>query len=216
MLYYVSVIKKKPIKIRAYTISNSEEQRIRKALIIILKKHKAMNMMAPVYTCLKELLINAIKANYKNIYFEGYQPQNDSDKVIQYDTALKLFKLELTRKNAKYLGKLAKKFRIGVDILLHADDDTLTMKVVNPVAMTEIEKQNVLSKIEASRKYDDLTAYFFDDKNNALNEGAGLGIFIISLMLRNIGVKEDGFQISTGENNTIAVIRIPMLLLTEC
>ena len=35
-----------------------------------------------VYTCLKELLINAIKANFKNIYFEGYSSKNDSVRLF--------------------------------------------------------------------------------------------------------------------------------------
>jgi len=208
-----AVAQNKKIKILAYSVSENVEFKVKEILRLIFGKYKKNHLIPPVYTCVKELLINAVKANFKNIYFEGYSSKNRSESIIEYDLALKLFKLELSRENARYLEKLARKFNMKAEAVLFTDNGYLNVSVVNPVEMTAREKNNVQYKLECARKYDDITEYFLKNDSDSENsdEGAGLGIIMISLMLRNMGVAERDFTIRSENNKTTASIKIPMI-----
>lgn len=204
----------KRVKILAYSVSEYVEQRMKEVLALIFAKYNKPSMVPPVYTCVKELLVNAVKANFKNIYFEGYSSKNDSESVIDYDMALKLFKLELDRENAGYLEGLARRFGMKAEVLIYADDRALSIHVSNPVEMTEREKTNVQEKIECAGRYGDISEYFdatdADSDDDSGEEGAGLGIILISMMLRSMGAGNADFTIVSENNKTTASLRIPL------
>jgi len=207
-----SIKKNKKIKILAYSVSESVELRVKEVLNLIFDKYNKTGLIPPVYTCIKELLVNAVKANFKNIYFEGYSSKNSSEEIIEYDLALKLFKLELSRENARYLEKLARKFNMKAEVMLNVKNDKLFVLVINPVEMTDREKKNVQYKLDCAREYDDITEYFLENMNSSEtdDEGAGLGLIMISMMLRNMGVAEKDFTIRSENNRTTASIVFPL------
>jgi hypothetical protein len=208
-----AVKKNRKIRIHAYSVSDAVEHRIKDVLEVIFASYDRPDLVPPVYTCLKELLMNAVKANFKNIFFEGYSPKNNPEEVINYDMALKLFKLEIGRENARHLERLAREADLKAEVVLQAKDDMLNINVCNPVAMTELEIANVHRKLEAARKYDDISEYFIDAEaagNNTMDEGAGLGLIIISMMLRNLGVDEEDFNITSENQMTMASLKIPL------
>lgn len=207
-----AVIQNKKIKILAYSVSDNVESRMKEVLGLIFTKYKRTDMMPPVYTCVKELLVNAVKANFKTIYFEGYSSKNSSESIIDYEMALKLFKLELSRENALYMEKLARKFNMKAEVLIHANSDNLYIRVTNPVEMTEREKNNIKTKLLCARQYNDIAEYFEknDSDTESSDEGAGLGIILISMMLKNMGVGDRDFKISSEDSKTIAQLVIPL------
>lgn len=202
----------KRIRILAYSVSDYVEHRMKEILEIVFTKYKKPDLVPPVYTCLKELLINAIKANFKHIYFEGYSSKNSSESILEYELALKLFKLELSRENADYLEKLAREFDMKAEVVIQTGSRDLNITVTNPVEMTDREKNNVRFKLDCASRYNDISEYFsevetIDDENE---EGAGLGIILISMMLRNMGGSDDDFTIVSENNRTVATLRIPL------
>ena len=136
-----AIEKNKKIKIIAYSVSESVEHRVKDVLQLIFNKYKKTDLIPAVYTCIKELLINAVKANFKNIYFLDYSSRNKSESIIEYELALKLFKLEISRENARYLEKLARKCNMRAEVMLYAENDKLNVFVMNPVEMTNREKK---------------------------------------------------------------------------
>jgi hypothetical protein len=209
-----AIIQNKKIKILAYSVSDNVESRMKEVLGLIFKKYNKPDMIPPVYTCIKELLVNAVKANFKTIYFEGYSSKNSSESIIDYEMALKLFKLELSRENAVYLEKLARKFDMKVEVLMHTLNGNLHISVTNPVEMTDREKSNIQTKLSCARQYNDIAEYFADsdDEGESLDEGAGLGIILISMMLKNMGVSDKDFKIISEDNKTVARLVIPLSL----
>jgi acid phosphatase class B len=170
-------------------------------------------MVPPVYTCLKELLINAVKANFKNIYFEGYSSKKSSESIIDYELALKLFKLELSRENARHLERLARMYDMKAEVTIQTMDNKLYITVINPVEMTEREKNNVQYKLECGNRYNDIAEYFAENDNDVsaeADEGAGLGIILISLMLKSMGAGNRDFVITSENKQTTAVLKIPL------
>jgi hypothetical protein len=203
----------KRIKILAYSVSDYVERRMKEVLELIFTKYKNPQMVPPVYTCLKELLINAVKANFKNIYFEGYSSKNSAESIIDYELALKLFKLELSRENAQHLERLARMHDMRAEVTIQTMDDKLHITVTNPVEMTEREKNNVQYKLECGNRYDDIAQYFEendDDVSTEVDEGAGLGIILISLMLKSMGASNRDFVITSENKQTTAILKIPL------
>ena len=209
-----AVHQNKRIRILAYSVSDYVERRMKEVLELIFFKYNRPDMIPPVYTCLKELVINAVKANFKSIYFEGYSSKNDSESIIDYELALKLFKLELSRENARHLERLARKHDLRAEISIQTDGKELQIIVTNPVEMSEREKQTVEYKLECASRYHDITEYFAendeDPDKESEDEGAGLGLILISMMLRNLGATSRDFSITSGNNRTSAHLRIPL------
>ena len=209
-----AVKNKKRIRIIAYSVSDYVEKRIKDVLNLIFRKHEKPDMIPVVYTCLKELLVNAVKANFKNIYFEGYKPLNDANDELAYDLSLKLFKLELTRENASHLEEFARRADIKAEVCIQENDDSIHIMVTNPVEMTDQEKMNVARKLECASRYNDITEYFMElegkDEENEHDEGAGLGIILISMMMRNMGASQEDFTITSSGNRTTAYLKIPL------
>lgn len=208
-----AVKQNKKIRILAYSVSDYIETRMKEVLGLIFNHYNKPEMMPPVYTCLKELVINAVKANFKNIYFEGYSSKNSSESTIEYEMALKLFKLELSRENAASLERLARDSDMRAEVIIQCVPECLTITVMNPVEMTDREKANVQKKLQSASKYNDITEYFAendDEVSTEVDEGAGLGLILISMMLRSMGGGESDFTITSEHDKTTAVLKIPI------
>jgi len=205
-----AITENKKIRIIAYSVSDQVEKRIQYVLKEILDMYNCPALLPPLYTCVKELIVNAVKANFKYIFFEGYAPENDAEKFISYETALEVFKLEMNREEAKYLAAIARRNNIKSDILFELCGNELDIKITNPVTMTEIEKLNVKRKLIDAAQCDDISDYFLKNIDEQNSEGAGLGLVLVTIMLKNMGVPEKGFSIVSESAKTIASLRVPL------
>lgn len=195
----------------AYAITDDVENQLKGILSEILEEHRCPDLFAPVYTSVKELIINAIKANYKNIFFENYSPQSGLHKSFDYHTGLQLFQLEMNRENASYLEQIARSGDIKAEIALWASDDMLHVEVANPVTMTDIELHNVKKKLADAESCRDIAEYFLRNIDDPLREGAGLGLILIAMMLKSLSAPADSLSITSEENRTTAYLRIPLV-----
>src|SRR4030042_7132102 len=134
-------------RVVAYSITNDVEKQVRAVLSYILLSHNCAILLAPIYTSIKELIINAIKANYKNIYFEGYASRNRLHETLTYETSLRLFQLERSSENAQHLERIAKKEDIKAEIELFENGNILHVIVTNPGRMTQTELKNINHKL---------------------------------------------------------------------
>jgi hypothetical protein len=197
-------------RVVAYTISDDIEKQIRQVILDILTEHKRTELMAPIFASVKELIINAIKANYKNIYFEDYDPKNRSYEIIDYEKALELFKLEISRDNINIFEEFARKDDMKAVIDLWTEDKTLHVRVMNPVRMTETEISNVNKKLSDAENCRDLADYCIKNIEDPYREGAGLGLILIKMMLKSLKAPRDSLVISTDKKNTTAYLKIPL------
>jgi hypothetical protein len=207
----LAISSRKRIRIQAYSVSDTIEKRVQDILRLILSSYGREDLVSGIYTCLKELLINAVKANFKNLYFEDYSFENNPEINLDYETALKLFKLEISRENATHLARIARTKNLSAEIIFSiTPEDELFISVENPIEMTELEKETVSRKLRDARKCDDISEYFLQVEDDPNTEGAGIGLVLIALMLRNLGVPEDKFVISSENNITYAYFSVPL------
>ncbi len=194
-----------------YDNNDAIKKEILNCLTDILDSYGCKSLKMPIYTCLNELLVNAIKANYKNLYFEEYSPQNNALEIIPYHKALQLFKLEMSTNRVDYLLQLAKKKDVKAVVTISVDEqNTLIITVSNPAEMTEVERENVRKKIELAHTYDTLSEYFTFSDNDPNKEGGGLGILFILMMMKSFGVDLNTFVIYSENNYTYSKISIPL------
>jgi putative nucleotidyltransferase with HDIG domain len=91
-------------------------------------------------------------------------------------------------------------------LILLIKNNVITIEVRNNVTVTPAEMSRIRRKL--NRKKDNLEEALggvLDD-----SEGAGLGLAILVLMLKKIGLPESNFTVGSTEKETIARIRIPM------
>ena len=183
-------------------------------LDMLLDKYGMLRLRMPLMTCINELVVNAIKANYKNLYFEQYSPQNNALELIPYHKALQLFKLELSTRRIDYFENLARKKDVAVTLTMSIEqfgsDEYLQILVENPAEMTQIEIENVQKKFKVAECYRNITEYFEETETDPNKEGAGLGIIFIIMMMKNLEIAPEHLSITSAENRTVALFRIPL------
>ncbi len=192
-----------------YSEDSNLERQIKSVLISILKQFECEILVMPIFTCLSELLGNAIRANYKNIYFENYCQKKDSIEVIPYNVALQLFKMEFASYSSN-LHSIALEKEIKATIKMYIETTVLHIEVLNPMPLSEIEKNNIKRKIEDSKKFSSLNDYYKEIVDDSGKEGAGLGIVFVIMMLRSLGLSEDSLKFNFKNGNTEAKISIPL------
>ncbi|TVR70290.1 MAG: HDOD domain-containing protein [Spirochaetaceae bacterium] len=155
--------------------------------------------------CLRELTTNAKKANTKRVYFEEKQLSLTDDE--DYRTGMTTFKSE-TLDNIAYWLEKQEKAGLYIRVSFQIQSRELSIKVANNTQITRKEQIRIYDRIARSRAFrslEEAMTAVLDD-----SEGAGLGIVILVLMLKKLGLDEDAFDIDVENNETIARLVIPM------
>ena len=202
------------LHLSAYAVDDGTQEKIKDDLNRILEHFGCEELFLPIFSCINELLVNAVKANYKNLYFENYSPRNKAMQLIPYDKALALFRLEMQHNGAGRLAEMARMRDMKASLDLHIDNGIMCITVANPSPMTEIETKNVLKKMRAVASKQELAQYYTINGEDPKNEGAGLGIIFIGMMLRNLGLSPDNLSVSSDGAATTASLFIPLTMET--
>ncbi|GAB1482288.1 ATP-binding protein [Treponema sp.] len=194
-----------PLTITSYTLPHEIEMYIEQVLEVFLREVGQANLKDYLVYCVRELAVNAKKANTKRVYFleRGLDLHNQDD----YKTGMEGFKNDTLDNIAHYL-QLQKEKGLYIKLIFQAKGSTINLEIRNNVEVTKIELIRIHDKLARSRQYESLEealTQVLDD-----SEGAGLGLVILVLMLKKIGLDEDCFDIVGTESETVARISIPM------
>jgi putative nucleotidyltransferase with HDIG domain len=194
-----------PLTITTYTHPKEIEIYIEQVIDAFLKQMNQIKLKDYIVYCVQELVVNAKKANTKRIYFKerGLDINNDDD----YNVGMKDFK-EVTINNIAHYLQLQKEKNLYIKVILQVKRNTILIEIRNNVSANKMEQLRIQDKMARSRQYDNLEdalSQVLDD-----TEGAGLGLVILVLMLKKIGLENDAFAIKTKGGCTIASISIPL------
>jgi hypothetical protein len=194
------------IEIKTYRISRNLEEMIHKYLEDILINTSRPQIIPLVYTIIKELGINACKANQKRVFFEdkGYNILNQDD----YSKGIIEYKATFSEKMGIEYGPKSKEKGYYCIIRFEFDNDGLTITVINNTPITKQEEKSIREKLSKAMGYDDLAQFYMDNADNT--EGAGLGLALIIIMLKGEGINPNFFRISTHNELTQARLEIPL------
>jgi len=193
-----------PVSITSYTLPRATEAFIMDVTSVFLQLLHREDIIDCITYCLKELTTNAKKANTKRIYFA--EKKLDLFKQLDYEEGMKSFKEETLNNQAHYL-QLQKDARLYVRVTLYASESMIVIRVQNNSQMTRTEFKRMFDKVARARQFTTLN----DAMSQILDssEGAGLGIVIMILMLKKIGLGSDAFDFVSDGGITESVINIP-------
>jgi putative nucleotidyltransferase with HDIG domain len=162
-------------------------------------------IMEPLSYCLKELIINAQKANIKRVYFEekGLDILEDHD----YDTGMAAFRRESAERLEHWL-QLLKEKNLVIGVTFHTTGGNLAIAVRNSAELTPREQSRIYDRIARARAFHSFVEALAQPID--ASEGAGLGILILLQFLKRIGLGEEAFLIEALDGGTTASLTIPM------
>ncbi|MDA3950034.1 MAG: HDOD domain-containing protein [Spirochaeta sp.] len=192
-----------PFIIKSHTLPPETEGQIEEVLGVFLDELERSVLKDSIAYCLRELTVNGKKANTKRVYFEekGLQLENN------YKVGMENFKQE-TLDNIAYWLEKQEAADLYVRVVFHIQGRDLLIKVANNTVITRKEQIRIYDRIARSRAFrtmEEAMTTVLDD-----SEGAGLGIVILVLMLKKLGLDEESFDIDVEGNETVARLSIPM------
>jgi len=183
------------IAMRLYDLDPQSAELIRKILDLLLVRQNLQLYAGEIFFCLKELAINAGKANYKLLFDKYVTSPKGISADRNYAKFLELFRLEIDENGNDNLFALAKKDDRHFTITFQSSKEAVEIWVTNDQNVTFIEKEQILKKINPERLDND--TFIADDDDNT--EGAGLGLTLVINLLKNY----------TGEEHPLKVVFYP-------
>lgn len=158
-----------------------------------------------LYTITKELAINGVKANQKRVFFEdeGLDIMNPED----YKIGVEKYRKKFSEKMAEEYGKRCLARGVFVTITIYYCPDGLVVEVRNNTPVIKEEEIRMREKMKKAMGYNDIAEFYMDNMDNT--EGAGLGIALIMILMKNEGIDPNLFRIITHPQYTIARVEIP-------
>jgi putative nucleotidyltransferase with HDIG domain len=194
-----------PFTLTTFTLPREAEAYIEEILSLFLKYAGKEDLKDYIVYSVLELAANAKKANTKRVYFA--ENGLDISKNYDYTIGMENFK-ENTLSNITHFLQQQEKKGLYIRLVLQLKGDLILIEIRNNAIAVSTELDRIHDRLARSRQYQSLDEVFsqvIDD-----SEGAGLGLIILVLMLKKIGLQEDCFEIGNNEKETIARLRIPM------
>jgi len=196
-----------PLIMTTYTAPRKVERYIEQVVSIFLDHVKQSNLKDNVVYCIQELVVNAKKANTKRAYFlhKGLDLNDNTD----YQKGMESFRDE-TLRNIDYYLELQRQQGLYIKLILQLKDKVITIEVRNNASITITELERIRSRIIKAKECDELEdaiVQVLDD-----SEGAGLGLVMLVIMLKKLGLGTNAFDILRTNEETIARIVIPVAI----
>ena len=194
-----------PLSLTTYTLPPEMELYQAEVLTTFLTELKQESLSEYLIYCLNELTTNAKKANTKRVYFaeKNLDINNDDD----YEKGMNSFK-EDTLSNITHYLKLQQEQKLYIKIIMQHINNCIILEIRNNSAITFAEFKRVHDKLARSQRYTVIDQAFSEVLDDT--EGAGLGIVIMMLMLKKIGLQNDMIHFFCENGETIARINLPL------
>jgi putative nucleotidyltransferase with HDIG domain len=199
-----------PLSITTYTLPHEIELYIADVLACFLAELNQERLKDYLGYCINELTTNAKKANTKRVYF--IEKKLDINNPIDYEIGMRTFKDE-TLNNIAYYLQIQKDAGLYVKVLMQVKKPNIVLEVRNNSEMTKTEFKRVFDKIARSRQFttlEEALTQVLDD-----SEGAGLGLVIMILMLKKVGLNDENYEVLVDNGETITRITMPMDIETQ-
>ena len=164
-----------------------------------------MKLHPTLYTSVKELLINGIKANLKKLYFE--KNSFDIENITEYKKGTEKFKNELNESLLDSYSDLLIKKEQKVELLFGYSKNGMLIEVINFTPINKYDEQKMREKLKMAMQANDIADYYINYGDDT--EGAGIGIALIILLLKGENIDPALFRIGIIDQKTVARIEIP-------
>lgn len=202
--------KNEPVSISFYYPNEAISRIINALLATILSKNDQIYLLDMMITILREIIVNATKANAKRIYFKKLNL--DINDPQSYKTGIEHFKKDIVGQLDMLENEL-KNSNLKVTLSIRKEDKGVTFIIANPAPIHSEELNRIKTRIEKAKEYLDFTQAYEDVYDDT--EGAGLGIVLVILLLKNAGIDPSNYNIGTDGKVTRVVLSLPLQLRPE-
>ncbi|MCL2791812.1 MAG: HDOD domain-containing protein [Spirochaetaceae bacterium] len=193
-----------PLIIKTNKINHEIEEQLEQILAVFLEEFGQKEILTQISYCLRELAVNANKANTKRAYF--MEKELDIDDEEDYQAGMASFKAD-TLNNIDYYFEKQKEAGLYIKTGYHAANDELTITIRNNSKISRSEQMRVYDRIARSRAFNSLEEAMVSVLDSS--EGAGLGLVILVLMLKKLGLNEEAFDLDIEGEETVSKLVIP-------
>ena len=194
-----------PLVITTFKLPHDIEEQVVEIISYFLKELGQESLSDHITYCIRELATNAKKANTKRVYFE--EKGLDINKKDDYAKGMETFKME-TINNLEHYLQLQKDKGLYIKFVFHCVGTRMKITIRNNVEITKKEQMRVYDRIVRARAFDTLEQAFNEVIDDS--EGAGLGLVIMVLMLKKLGLDEESFEIEGKDGETVTSLTIPV------
>ncbi len=163
-----------------------------------------------IISIVKELVNNAIKANLKRLYFASANLNINDSK--NYREGMESFKEAVYKGDDSELIRALQGSKYMVRVNFSKSGENLSISVINNNPILESEMSKIKSRVSKAYKYRDISEAFTDVLDDS--EGAGLGLIMALMVLKNSGFPQNSFTISRNDNLTSVNLSIPHTIVT--
>ncbi len=190
------------IKFRFY--SESEAITINSIVARVLSASDRIYLFDTITTILRELILNAVKANAKRIYF--LSNSLEIQETGHYTQGMDEFRNDIMSNLDDVRGELeASDFHVIFE-MSHTDSGIL-FRITNnsPIHNVELERlRHRMIRGKSGNNFSEIYETVFDS-----SEGAGLGIVLSLMLLRNSGMDPDSLRIVPSADNVSVSFLLP-------
>lgn len=193
--------------IKAYGFIPVTEYFMRDFVKKLMHKYNRPELATPIAMIIKELTVNATKANFKRIIFtENKVNMNDP---VDYARGMKLFRDAISDRMSLEYGRKAKQARLNIHASFDFDRDRVIIEIRNNLGMTRSEEARVRAKLREAMRCSDVAEFMMENIDET--EGAGLGLVLSLMALKSSGIDPHMLTIKTDyETHTQARVEIPL------
>ncbi|OHD64594.1 MAG: hypothetical protein A2176_08905 [Spirochaetes bacterium RBG_13_51_14] len=199
--------KGEPIKLSFHYVNEKVLMILNSILAKILSKQDQIFLLNSVITILREIIINALKANAKRIFF--LKNNIDINSETQYRKGMKQFKEDVVGE-FESIEKDLRRSDFYVHITFNVDSDTIHIAVTNNSPILPVELERINFRIQKAIAYNDFSEAYAEIEDDS--EGAGLGIVLTILLMKSMGIEPENYKITPEGKITRSSLTIPSLL----
>lgn len=203
--YLDAIINENPFYIQFKRFGSEVEAQIIKMIHRYLEQYDLLFHKDTIISITKELVNNAIKANLKRIYFKS--SGLDIRNPVQYREGMETFKEHVFQSQNNDALSSLEESQYVVRVTFFTSSDNMQINVKNNIIILEPELKKIKARINKAYKYNDITEAFTDVLDDS--EGAGLGLIMALMLLKNSGFPKDSFSIEQHKTGTSASLNIP-------
>lgn len=195
----------KTLCMTTYKYLTDEREYIDRILDLYLQESGFSYLTNKLAYCIHELAGNAKKANTKRVYFSerGLDINNETEYYIGITNFM-----EDTIENIRYYLKKQKEYGLYLQFKFQKIENKIRIAIINNVPLNAIEKSRIREKLDLANNFNSIFEAFSIVQDT--EEGAGLGIIMMILMLRNLGLGKDVLNIYSDREKTTAFLSLTL------
>ncbi|MCX7679285.1 MAG: HDOD domain-containing protein [Spirochaetes bacterium] len=202
--------KGEPITIAFYYPDQKIMKLLNSIFAKILAKMDFIYLLDTLVTIQREIIINAAKANAKRIFFQ--EAGLDINDPHQYDEGMARFRNEVVGELESIRIKLLNS-PLKIRVQIQKSEKGILITVTNNTPILPKELERIQLRMAKARQYNDFSEAYEEMYDST--EGAGLGIVLVTLLLKNSGIGVESHTITSDGSSTTCKLLIPKTIRPE-